>query len=93
MIQRKCRNCSEWNGDSDYCSKCNYPLSPPALEAKKKAETPPPEVEDLHDYMLEKANNTRFWLIKLFYYSAYGITMLFIGIGALMAWLTAFFAA
>ena len=93
MIQRKCRSCNEWNDDRDYCSKCNYPLSAPALRDKKLAETPPREVEDIHDYMLEKARKARFWFVKVFYYSAYGITMLFIGIGALMAWLTAFFAA
>jgi hypothetical protein len=42
--------------------------------------------------MLEKANNARFWIVKIFYYSSYGIIMLFVGLGAFMAWLTAFFA-
>lgn len=92
MIERKCRNCHEWNDDRDYCSYCNYPLSAQALNAKKIADNPPQEVEDINDYFLKKANKTRFWITKLFYYSAYGIIMLFVGIGAFMAWLTAFFA-
>lgn len=92
MIERRCTKCNTWNDDRDYCSKCKNPLSPAAVDLKKKKEAKPPE-PGLDEYLILKAKNARFWLVKGFYYSIYGITLITIAIGAFLAYITAFFAA
>lgn len=92
MITRKCRKCGSWNGENNYCSTCNYPVSPQALEAKKK-EGALPEGPDLREIILEKARHSKYMLTRFFFYTIYGLFMIIIAIGAFFAYLTAFAAA
>lgn len=92
MIERKCKECNTWNGENDYCFNCNSALSPKARNKKELEEAGPPE-KDLPEQILEKASESRFLIVKLFFYSIYGFMMVFISIGAFLAWLTAMIAA
>lgn len=91
MIERRCTKCDTWNDDRDYCSNCNNPLSSDAVYKKKKAESPPPE-PGLDEYLVLKAKNARFWIVKIFFYSVYGVTITVIAIGGIMAYIVGFFA-
>ena len=92
MIERKCRECNQWNDDRDFCIKCGAALSPKAREAKKQANIIP-EGPSIPEQLLAKARNARFLVLKFMYYSAYGILILFISIGGFIAWFTAVAAA
>lgn len=88
MIERRCTNCDTWNDDRDYCSNCKTPLSPKAIDIKKKAEAKVPEL-GLDEYLIQKAKNARFWVVKGFFYTVYGVTMAIIAIGGFLAYITA----
>ena len=92
MIERKCKQCGHWNKDEDFCQSCGAALSPKAIDREKQA-TKKPQGPSLPEQLLNKAREANYVILKLFYYSVYGITLAVISIGAFIAWFIAWVAA
>ena len=91
MIQRKCSNCGTWNGDVDYCIKCNSVVSleeEDRIRTAKFIEEQKNRPKDKLDLLIEKYKNHNNIIVKGIFYIFYSIYIVFAGIGAFMAWLT-----
>ena len=92
MVERKCKHCKTWNKDEDHCTNCGMPLSPKAI-ARKEAAEKEPEGPSLPEQILIRAREARYVISKLFFYTIYGIAMVIISLGAMIAWFIAWVAA
>ncbi len=90
--ERKCPSCGKWNLDQDYCTACKTLLSPIIIEEKREAErehrrlTTPPSSMDI---FLDKWKNHRFWVLRILYKIVYTVSVIFVGIASLFAYLAA----
>lgn len=94
-IQRKCNTCNTWNLDVDFCVSCNTPISIKAIEKiefKKKKSLTNSKPKDKFDLIFEKLKYHRFFPVRWFYHILNSIFMLFMGIGALIAYFIAWTA-
>lgn len=94
-IQRRCSNCGTWNGNVDYCTNCNHPISIVAIEKIErieKAEIAANKPPDKLDIALEKYKNHPFFLVRWIYFVVHSIFLLFMGIGSLIAYFIAWTA-
>ncbi len=91
MIQRKCSNCGTWNGNVDYCIKCNSVIS---LEEEDRIRTEQFEEEQKNhpkgkiDLLIEKYKNYDNIFVKGTFYIFYSVYLVFFVICAFLAWLT-----
>lgn len=79
-VNRKCPKCGHWNNDEDNCTSCGYVLNPKIIrkqeiiEEERKFSAKPP---DSIDIFLQKFKNSRFFLIRWFYYILLSVWLVF----------------
>jgi ribosomal protein L37E len=90
----KCKNCNTWNVNLDYCSNCGQAISAKVLtkiEDKKREEIRKNKPKDKIDIWLDNLKHHRFWIVRLFYYFAYSVAMIFYLIAGFFAFMIATF--
>lgn len=91
-IERKCTNCSTWNAENDFCSKCGTVISPLLIEEereRKREELRENVLPSKIDLFIHRWKNSRFILLRWIYYFLYTIGFIFFAIGGFVAWLAA----
>lgn len=90
--ERKCPSCKTWNKNEDYCTNCGTVLSPQIIEEQREQQreerrnsTPPSKF----DLFLEKWENSPYFVLRILYKLVYGVSVAFIAIASLFAWLAA----
>jgi hypothetical protein len=81
-----CPKCHTWNDNKDYCEKCDHLLN---HEIARKIEVEKQEAKEANreldavDLFLHKVKNSRFIIVRGFYYFFYSIWFLFTAIVSL----------
>jgi hypothetical protein len=91
-VERKCPNCSTWNSDLDNCASCGTLISPVKIEEERervREEVRQNKPLSKTDVFIDKWKNSRFFLLRWLYKILYTISVIFIGIASLFAWMAA----
>ncbi len=93
MIERKCRNCKEWDRDGNViCQHCGHPLAPDLIieknseERKKKAEEKPPSSLEI---FLNSIKNSENILVRIIYRVLRTVWVIYMAILSFFLWLIA----
>lgn len=91
-IERKCPKCGTWNLDNDYCVACRTLISPLKIEEERervREEVRQNKPLSKMDIFIETWKNSRFFIFRWLYKILYTISVIFIGIASLFAWMAA----
>jgi len=91
VLQIKCRSCKTWNDGGDYCVKCNAVISmreEERIETEIKKEIERNKPKDKFELFIEKYKSHPNIVLRGIFYIFYSVYMVFLAIGAALAWMT-----
>lgn len=87
-ISKKCPQCGTWNGDVDYCAKCNHLFSFAILREleEKKRSSEEKDERNFFERYLDQLRPARNPIVKLWYYALNSIYLvIYLAISLILA--------